>query len=235
MIHPIKRWGLLIVLLALLGLFLHFKLYQHLSFESLKLHREALLAWTDQHFILAILSFMLIYIISVASSMPGAFFLTFAGGFLFGPWLGTLTVIISATLGAFIVYLAVKLAFRDWVAKRTTTWLKSMEKGFKNDAFSYLIFLRLVPIFPFFLVNIVPALLGVTPRIFIVATFIGIIPGTFIYVLVGNGLGHVFDTNSSPNISILADPALLGPLIALALLALVPIGYRHLKQRYKPG
>jgi len=229
----IKRWAPLTVLIILLGVFLHFQLYRYLSFESLKLHRSSLLAWTDQHLILAILSFMLIYIIGVASSMPGAFFLTFMGGFLFGPRLGTLTVVISATLGAILVYLAVKLALRDWVAKRSAKWLKSMEKGFKKNALSYLLFLRLVPVFPFFLVNIVPALLGVPLSTFIIGTFFGIIPGSFIYVLVGNGLGHVFDTNSTPNISILTDPALLGPLIGLALLALVPIGYRQLKQRYK--
>ena len=227
----IKRWAPLTVLIILLGVFLHFKLYHYLSFESLKLHRSSLLAWTEQHLVLAILSFMLMYIIGVASSMPGAFFLTFIGGFLFGPLLGTLTVVISATLGAILVYLAVKLAFRDWVAKRNAKWLRSMEKGFKQNALSYLLFLRLVPIFPFFLVNIVPALLGVPLSTFTIGTLFGIIPGSFVYVLVGNGLGHVFDANSTPNISILTDPALFGPLIGLALLALVPIGYRHLKKQ----
>jgi len=231
MMNYIKRWGLLVVLIVLLGLFIHFKLYHYLSFKSLKLHRSSLLTWTDQHLMLALGSFMLMYIIGVASSMPGAFFLTFVGGFLFGPVLGTLTVVISATLGATLVYLAVKLALRDWVAKRNAKWLKFMENGFKDHALSYLLFLRLVPVFPFFLINIVPALLGVSLSTFVVGTFIGIIPGSFIYVLVGNGLGHVFDTNATPNISILADPALFGPLIALALLALIPIGYRHFKSR----
>ena len=233
MIRYIKRWAPLTVLIVLLGLFLHFQLYHYLSFTSLKIHRSALLAWTEQHLMLAILGFMLMYIIGVASSMPGAFFLTFVGGFLFGPWLGTLSVIISATLGATLVYLAVKLALRDWVTKRSAKWLKSMEKGFKDNALSYLLFLRLVPIFPFFLVNIVPALLGVPLATFIIGTFLGIIPGTFVYVLVGNGLGHVFDTNATPNLSILSDPVLLGPLIALALLALVPIAYQRFKQRGK--
>tara|TARA_R110000868_G_scaffold387972_1_gene656726 strand:+ start:704 stop:1411 length:708 start_codon:yes stop_codon:yes gene_type:complete len=231
MLNALKRWAPLMSLIMLLGIFLHFKLYHYLSFESLKTHRVLLLAWADQHLILAVLSFMLMYIIGVASSMPGAFFLTFIGGFLFGPWLGTLTVVISATLGAMFVYLAVKLALRDWVAKRNAKWLKSMEQGFKNNALSYLLFLRLVPVFPFFLVNIIPALLGVPLSTFMIGTFFGIMPGSFIYVLVGNGLGHVFDTNSTPNISILTDPALLGPLLALALLALVPMVCRHIKQR----
>lgn len=230
MLNAIKRWAPLMSLIILLGLFLHFKLYHYLSFENLKTHRVLLLAWADQHLILTLFSFMLMYIIGVASSLPGALFLTLIGGFLFGPWVGTLTVVISATLGAMLVYLAVKLALRDWVAKRNAKWLKSMEQGFKNNALSYLLFLRLVPVFPFFLVNIIPALLGVPLSTFMIGTFFGIMPGSFIYVLVGNGLGHVFDTNSTPNISILTDPTLIGPLIALALLALVPIGYRKMRR-----
>lgn len=225
----IKRWAPLTSLLILLAMCMHFQLYHYLSFESLKKHRSILLNFTQQHQLLAIISFMLAYIIGVASSMPGAFFLTIIGGFLFGPFQGTLMVVISATLGAVLVYLAVKLALRDWVAKRHARWLKAMEQGFKQNALSYLLFLRLVPIFPFFLVNIIPALLGISLRVFMLGTFFGIIPGSLVYVLVGHGLGHVFDTHSTPNLSILTDPTLLGPLVALALLALVPIAYQKFK------
>lgn len=172
--NHIKRWAPLTILLMIFALFFYFELYHYLSFASLKLHRITLIAWTEQHHMLAILSFILMYIIGVASSMPGAFFLTFVGGFLFGPWLGTIAVMIGATLGATLVYLAVRLALRDWVTKRSAKWLKSMEKGFKDNALSYLLFLRLVPVFPFFLVNIVPALLGVPLSTFIVGTCVGI-------------------------------------------------------------
>ena len=231
MINQMKRWILLIFLMVLLGVFFYFHLYRYLSFTSLRYHREMLLSWSQQHFICFILGFMGIYIVAVAASIPGASFLTLAGGFLFGPLIGTLSTVIAATFGAFIVFMAVKLALREWVAKKAVKWLKTMEQGFQENTFNYLLFLRLVPLFPFWLVNIAPALLGVSARDFVVATFIGIIPGTFVYVMVGNGLGHIFDTNQTPNLAIILDPKILLPLLALALLALAPIAYKKIRSR----
>lgn len=233
MMKHFKRWILLVILAVLLGLFFYFRLYRYLSFDSLKENRELLLAWSQQHFLWVVLGFMAIYTLSVACSIPGATFLTLTGGFLFGPWWGTLFVVFSATLGAFIVFMAVELALRDWVAEKAAKWLKSMEQGFKQNAFSYLLFLRLVPLFPFWLVNIVPALLGVWKRTFVIATFVGIIPGSFVYVLVGNGLGHVFDANETPNLGIILDPSVLIPILALALLSLVPVIYKTIKTKQK--
>jgi len=225
----IKRWTLLVTLILLLSLFFYFRLYHYLSFNSLRTNRELLLAWSQQYFMWVVLSFMALYVIVVACSIPGATFLTLVGGFLFGPWWATVMVVISATLGAFIVFLAVELALRDWVAKKATKWLKVMEQGFQHNAFSYLLFLRLVPLFPFWLVNIVPALLGISKRIFLIATFIGIVPGSFVYVLVGNGLGHVFDSNEIPDLTIIFDPKIFIPLMALALLSLLPVIYKYIK------
>ncbi|MDF1646904.1 MAG: TVP38/TMEM64 family protein [Legionellaceae bacterium] len=227
----IKRWGLLSFLLLLLGLFFYSGLHHYLSFQQLKLHRVELLSWTQTNLLLALLLFACIYMLAVAVSIPGAWFLTLTSGFLFGPMLGTTIVILSATLGAFFVYLAVRFALRDWISEKTTKWLKAMEKGFQNDAFSYLLFLRLVPLFPFWLINIIPALLGVSSRVFILATFLGIIPGSFIYVLVGHSMGHVFDTNQTPSLAIIKDPIVFLPLLGLGLLALVPIIYRQFKQK----
>jgi len=232
-VTQVKRWGLLAILSVLLGLFFYFHLYRYLSFDSLKMHRLVLINWTHQHYFQTIVSFMVIYTLSVAISIPGALFLTLMAGFLFGPLTGTLVVISSATLGAFIVFMAVELALREWVLKRASKWLQVMEKGFQKNAFSYLLFLRLVPIFPFWLVNIVPALLGISKRIFVIATFVGIIPGSFVYVLVGNGLGHIFDTNATPNLSIIFDPDVFIPLLALAFLSLVPVGYKYFKDKKK--
>jgi uncharacterized membrane protein YdjX (TVP38/TMEM64 family) len=231
MFKTIQRGTLLIALLILLGLFFYFRLYRYLSFESLKENRAFLLAWSEQHFVWVVLGFIGIYTISVACSIPGAILLTLTAGVLFGIWWGTLWVVISATLGAFIVFLAVELALRDWVAKKTAKWLKGMEQGFQANAFSYLLILRLVPLFPFWLVNIVPALLGVSKRTFMIATFIGIIPGSFVYVLVGNGLGSIFDTNETPNLGIIFDPKVLLPLIALAMLSLAPVVYKMIQRR----
>lgn len=224
-----KRWGLLVLLSGLLGVFFYFHLYRYLSFDNLRMHRMILVAWAHQHFFQAISGFMVFYTLVVAISVPGAVILTLIAGFLFGPLFGTIAVVISATLGAFIVFMAVELALREWVAKKAAKWLQIMEQGFQKNAFSYLLFLRLVPLFPFWLVNIVPALLGISKQTFVIATFVGIIPGSFVYVMVGNGLGHVFDANKTPNLSIIFDPEVLIPLSALAFLSLLPVVYKYLK------
>ena len=227
----IKRFGLLIFLGVLLGLFFYFKLYEYFTFESLKAHRMDLLRFTDAHLKLALGLFALIYTLSVAVSVPGAWFLTLIAGFLFGPLLGAPTVILSATLGAVFVFIAVKQAFRAWWMKKNRVWLKIMEKGFQEDAFFYLLFLRLVPLFPFWFVNIIPALLGVPLGVFAFATLIGIMPGAFVYVFVGHGLGHVLDVNQALNLKLLEDPMVILPLIGLGVLALVPVIYRRVRSK----
>jgi uncharacterized membrane protein YdjX (TVP38/TMEM64 family) len=221
------------ILLIIAGLLFYFGLFHYLTFDSLKTHRQLLLNWTAQHYIQAVLLYSLIYIITVACSIPGATILTLAGGFLFGWLLGSLYVVVSATLGAVLLFLAVKLAFREWMLKRTSRWIKRMEKGFQQNAFSYLLFLRFIPLFPFWLVNIIPALLGVRLRTFFVATFLGIIPGSMVYVSVGNGLGKIFDQNKTPDFSIIFSPAIFLPLIGLAVLSLLPVGYRIYKRKNK--
>lgn len=227
--HFIKHFLPLIILLLLLATAIYFQWYRYLSFESLKAHRQILLLWNKEHFGWMLLGFMAIYILVVACSIPGATFLTLSAGFLFGPLLGVSVTVISATLGALIIFLAVQLALRDWMEKRTAHWIKKMEQGFKQNAFSYLLFLRLVPIFPFWLVNIVPALLGISKRTFISATFIGIIPGSFVYVMLGSSLGYIFDTHQTPNLNIIFDPKVFLPLLALALLSLLPVFYKLIK------
>lgn len=233
LVAVVKKWLLLICLLILLGLFFYFRLYHYLTFDNLKQHRDLLINWRMQHLPLAILGFMLIYIVAVACSIPGATLLTLAGGFIFGPWLGTLLVVISATLGASLIFLAVNLALHDWFARKTGSWLKTMEHGFQQHAFSYLLTLRLIPLFPFWLVNIVPALLGMPLRLYMLATAIGIIPGSCIYVLVGNGLGRVFDQNQTVDLGIIFAPYILLPLLGLAALSLLPIIYKTLQGRHR--
>lgn len=233
MLMQIKRWGLIISLIGLLILFFYFDLQQFLSFKSLKLHQMILLAWTKQHFALVIFSFMLLYIVIVACLIPGPVFLTLTAGFLFGPLLGSIAVVFSATIGAFILFIAIEFALRDWISKKTTRWLKIMEQGFQENAFNYLLFLRLVPLFPFWIVNIVPALLGVPKKIFVVATFLGIIPGTFVYIMIGNGLGTVFNDSKPPDLSIIFHPRVMLPLIALALLSIVPLSYKFIYNKLK--
>ncbi len=222
----LRRWLPLLILLGLLSLFFIFRLDRYLSFATFREHRALLLSWTKANFVLSVLLFMSCYTLVVAISIPGAVFLTLASGFLFGVFIGALLVVISATLGATLLFFAVRTALGEWLAKKASGWVERMRKGFQRNAFSYLLTLRLIPLFPFWVVNIVPALLNVSAKTFITATVIGIIPGSLVYVLVGNGLSQVFATNQTPNLGIIFEPQVLGPLLALAALSLIPALYQ---------
>ncbi|CDZ76871.1 TVP38/TMEM64 family inner membrane protein YdjZ [Legionella massiliensis] len=222
----LQRLTPLLVLIILFLLFFHFHLDQYLNFNFLHEQRAVLLAWTQAHSLLAILAFIGIYISTIAIAVPSALFLTLTCGFLFGP-LGIFYVLISSTIGASILFFAVKIACHDWLDKKTGRWLNQMKQGFQQNAFFYLLSLRLMPIFPFFIVNIVSGLLNVRAKTFISATIIGTLPGTTIYVLIGNGLGQIFDQNQKPSLDILFNPAILLPLMGLALLSFLPIFYQR--------
>jgi len=229
----LKRWLPLLVIFLVLALIFGTGLQKYLSFESLKTHRNVLLEWTNTHFLWSSLIFVAVYTIAVAVSIPGATFLTLAGGFLFGPVFGSILVVISATMGATLLYFAVKTSLGDWLAQKATGWISRMREGFQENAFSYLLFLRLVPVFPFWVINIVPAFLGVSAATFVVATFFGIMSGSVVYVLVGNGLSHIFATNQTPNLSIIFDASVLYPLLALAALSLLPVIYQKFFKKRK--
>ncbi|WP_233435816.1 TVP38/TMEM64 family protein [Legionella jordanis] len=227
MLYPLKRWGLISILLIFLALFFYFHLYRYLSYESLQAHRNGLTAWVRENFLIAIFGFMAVYIICVAISIPGSIFFRLTAGYLFGNVLGTIAVILSATTGAFILFLAIDLAFRGWLAEKTNKWLVKMTKGFQQNAFSYLLFLRLMPAFPFWVTNIVPALLGVPRATFFTATLIGIIPTSVIYVLIGSNLGYYLEAQKKPDFGIILKPGIFLPLFALALLSLLPVLFKR--------
>ena len=174
---------------------------------------------------------MAIYAICVAVSIPGATILTLTGGFLFGTLFGTVFIVLSATIGASMIFFATKTAFAEIFTKKAGPFLQKLEKGFQNNAFSYLLVLRLVPLFPFWLINIVPAVLNVRFKTFFIATLFGIIPGTAVYASIGNGLGAIFDQDQTPNLGIIFQPNVLLPLLALALLSIVPVVYKKLKKK----
>jgi len=205
--------------------------HRYLSFEVLSAHRQALQHWVEQHALTAVMLYFLVYVLVVALSLPGGALMTMVAGFLFGTWLGGAIVVLAATLGATLLYLAARTAFADVLRAKTGSMVARMKAGFQDDALSYLLVLRLVPIFPFFVVNLVPAFLGVPAATFVVATFIGIIPGTFVYASVGNGLGAVLETGGRPDFHIIYDPEIFGPLLALAALACVPIVYKRFRRR----
>jgi len=220
---------LILLIVATISVF-YFNLDSYLSFSALQTHRQLLLEWTQQHYLLVVLAFMGIYIITVTLSIPGAAFLTLTAGFLFSAW-GTVYVVISATIGATIVFWIVKFALKDWFAQKASRWVSKMQHGFQSNAFHYLFVIRLIPIFPFWVINIVPALLNVKTSIYIPATFLGIIPGSFVYIMLGNGLGHIFDTGQTPNLNLIFEPQILLPLLGLAALSLLPLVYNHFKEK----
>jgi len=225
----IKRFLPLLILLIMLIGFFYFRLYDYLSFSALKTHRAFLLQWSESHYFASVMLFMLLYLLAVAVSIPGATLLTLTGGFLFGTALGSVYVTISATLGATLIFLATRYALADWVQRKAGPFVQKMEKGFQQDAFYYLLVLRLVPIFPFWLVNIVPGLLNVRFKQYLIATFLGIIPGTVVYVSLGNGLGAIFDQAQTPNLGIIFKPEVLLPLIGLAILSIIPVIYKKIR------
>lgn len=203
-----------------------------LSFETLSTHRAALQDRVAAHGLLAAAAFVAAYGLVVGVSLPGAVWMTIAGGFLFGTAAGAAYAVIGATAGAVVVFLLARTVFREAWAARAGGALARMEDGFRRDAFSYLLVLRLVPLFPFWLVNLVPALLGVRLSTYTLATAIGIVPGAVVYAGVGNGLDAVFAAGGRPDLSIVWSPEILLPLLGLSLLALVPVAYRRWRARH---
>ncbi len=214
--------------------FFAFGFHHYLSFEELSDHRHALMDWRAGHETLAILGFIGIYLALAAFSIPGAAWMTVAGGFLFGIVWGTVYSVIAATLGSVCVFLAARLLAGDWLRRRAGKEMGKMEAEFRRDALSYLLVLRLVPIFPFWLVNLVPALLGIRLSTFLIGTVLGIVPGSVVYASVGNGLGAIIAAGEAPDLGILFHPQVLGPLLGLALLALLPVAYRRLRRQQEP-
>ena len=205
--------------------------HEYLSFHALQAHRAELLDWVAARPFWAPVAYMALYAVVVAFSLPGGAVMTVTGGFLFGTVLGTAYAVVGATIGAIVVFLAARTALGDMLRAKADGFLKRMEDGFREDAFSYLLVLRLVPLFPFFVVNLAPAFLGVGLGVYAVTTLFGIIPGALVYASVGSGLGAVFDAGAKPHLGILFTPPILLPILGLCVLALVPVAYKRLKKR----
>ena len=206
-------------------------LHRHLGWEALRDARFALLDLVAAHPVAAPAAYVLAYVCVTAFSLPGAAAMTLAGGFLFGTLAGGALAVIGATLGATAVFAAARTALGDRLRLRTGGMLARIEEGFRRDAASYLLFLRLVPAFPFFVVNIAAALLGARPAIFVATTLVGIVPGTLVFASIGAGLGSVFDAGARPDLSVALSWPVLGPLLGLGLLALLPVAWRRLAGR----
>jgi uncharacterized membrane protein YdjX (TVP38/TMEM64 family) len=215
--------GKLVMVLAIgvaVAAFFYFDLGQFLSLQTLKDNRDYLLSFTETHAAVAAVLFVLVYVAVTGLSLPGAVILTLAGGFLFGAVLGTLFVNLGATTGATLAFLVSRYLLRDWVERKFGKWLGPVQQGFAQNAFSYLLTLRLIPLFPFFVVNLISGLTRMNVGAYVVATALGIIPGSFVYAYAGRQLGTI---NSLKDI---ASPGVIGAFVLLGLLALVPNLYK---------
>lgn len=221
-----RLWPLALIALALAAFFF-FGLHKYFTLDALRENRVALQAFVAQNYWQAILIFMGVYALAVAMSFPGASFMTIVGGFLFGLW-GTIPTVIAATLGATGIFLIARSALGESLRRAAGGYVENFEKGFKEGEFSYLLTLRLIPAFPFWVVNIVPALLNANLAKYVAATFLGIIPGTFVFTSIGNGAGAAFDAGKDVQLTgVMTQPEILLPILGLIALSLIPVAYRR--------
>jgi uncharacterized membrane protein YdjX (TVP38/TMEM64 family) len=243
----LKRFApVAVVVLAMVAVFAT-GAHRHVSLETLVRHRMAIEAFIDAHSIAAVAAFMAVYITMVALSIPGGLCLTITGGILFGTIVGGLATVVSATVGATIIFLVARSACGESLVRRAGPLACKLADGFRADAFSYLLFLRLVPAFPFFLVNLAPALVGVKLSTFVTATLIGVIPATFAFSFLGSGLDSVIaaqervfraclasgrtDCELHFDLGMIATPRLLAALATLGVIALIPVVLKRLRAR----
>ncbi|RMH60772.1 MAG: TVP38/TMEM64 family protein [Zetaproteobacteria bacterium] len=197
------------------------------SLDALAQHRAQLLRWTSQFGWLAPLTYMALYVAVVAFSVPGATVMTLAGGFLFGAVMGAVYASTGATIGAALLFLAARGALSAWLKRRVGERLHRLRQGFEHHAFSYLLMLRLIPLFPFFVVNLVPAFSGMRLRDYVLATWLGVMPAAFVYALAGSGMGEVLAHGGGWSLGGVMTPKVVAALVGLAVLALLPVVYRR--------
>lgn len=216
---------IIIVFVSSLGAFFAFGGQRYLTLDALQQNRDALLAYTQAHYWQALFIALGVYTVATAISVPGAVILSLAMGFLFGRWIGTGVILVAATAGATLVFLAARYLFANAARQKLGGRLRELSDGFARDGFNYLLFLRLVPLFPFWLVNLAPAFTSIRITTYVVATAIGIIPGAFVFANLGQSLGRIQSTSE------LVSAQTLGALALLGLLALVPVLVKKFKSK----
>ncbi|MEE9428508.1 MAG: TVP38/TMEM64 family protein [Paracoccaceae bacterium] len=219
-----------IALVATIGFF---TLRDYISFDALRDNREALIAFRDANYLTTVLAFMGAYVAIVAFSLPGATIATLTGGFLFSTFPGALFNVTAATIGATLIFSAAKWGLGERLAAKMEASdgaVKKIKDGIDENQWSVLFLMRLVPAVPFFVANIIPALVGVGLWRFAVTTFLGIIPGGVVYTSVGAGLGEVFERGETPNLGIIFEPQILLPILGLSALAALPIALKAFRK-----
>ncbi|MDX2258604.1 MAG: VTT domain-containing protein [Hyphomicrobiaceae bacterium] len=203
----LARWLPLLVIAGLMALTFAMGWHKLLSFKTIGLNYEALKAFISENLAVALATYVLAYIAVVALSLPGGLVMTLTGGLLFGWQIGAPATVVGATIGATIIFLVARSSFGESLAAKAGPWIGKLREGFKENALSYLLFLRLVPAFPFVVVNLAPALLGVPLGTYVVGTLVGIIPGTTAFSIAGSGLGSVVEAqNAAYNACLAKNP-----------------------------
>jgi uncharacterized membrane protein YdjX (TVP38/TMEM64 family) len=200
-----------------------------ISVAELQAEHQRLADFVAERYLLAVFLYMGIYVLAVALSLPGSVLLTLTGGYMFGALPATCYIVVAATTGATILFLAARSALGNPLRARAGPWLAKFSAGFQRDVWSYMLILRLIPVFPFFAVNLVPAFLGVSLRCFVVTTFFGIIPATYVYALLGTGIGETL--RSGGNIKAALSSDIVVGLLGLAVLLALPILLKHISAR----
>lgn len=246
-VAPLLRWGALCLLagLTLTGYLNGW--HEALSLSGLIRHREALATYVSGNRLEAMAVFTLAYAAVVAMSFPGGVLLTVAAGAMFGWWMGGLVAVTGATVGATLVFLIARSSLGAVLARRAGPFVRKLSDGFRRDAASYLLFLRLTPVFPFWLVNIAPALFQVPLGIYVLTTAIGILPGTFAFAMVGSGFDSVIAAQEAldpgcaargtcrVSLTALLTPQLVTALVVMGLVALLPVGLRLWRRNRNGG
>lgn len=250
-ISQLKRWAPLVLLAGLMALAFGMGWHQYLSFKTIGLNYEALRGFIAENLLLSVLAYMALYVAVVALSLPGGLVMTLSGGLLFGWAVAAPATVVAATIGATIVFLVAKTSFGEGLAAKAGPWIGKLREGFQANALSYLLFLRLVPAFPFVVVNLAPALLGVPLGTYVLGTLLGIIPGTTAFSVLGAGLGSAVESQNAIYNACLAEHGARAPdmctysidtkslvtgelLAAFALLgvvALIPVAIQKFKSR----
>jgi uncharacterized membrane protein YdjX (TVP38/TMEM64 family) len=215
---------LALAVVAAIALFFGFDLHHQFTLTALKANRQALLDFYAGHKLATVAAFIAIYLVQTALSLPGAAILSLTAGALFGPALGTLYAVIAATGGATLAFLVTRYLLRDAVLEKFGSKLEGMNRELEVRGFNYLLFLRLVPVFPFFLINLAAGLTTLPLRTFFIGTLLGIIPGGFVYVNAGASLASI------DSLSGIVSPRVLGSFTLLGLFALVPALYTRYRR-----
>jgi len=214
---------IIIAIVILVVLFFYFDLGRFFTLDALKEHREHLVAFNATHRVAMVTAFMALYVVQTALSLPGAAILSLAAGAIFGVVMGTVYSDIAATLGATLAFLVTRYLLHDVVMRKFGVRLEKLNKELELRGLNYLLFLRLVPLFPFFLINLAAGLTRLPLRIFVIGTMLGIIPGGFVYCNAGASLANITTLGE------VASPRVLGSFALLGLVALLPVIYSNVK------